>query len=103
MITCTALGRHGAPAGGQGGDQSGPGRSGELQDDVGAVGGGAPQQLDGGRHRIGDEPVGGADHADPLGHRAAVDVVDLEDLEGDTGPDDVDDRVEATHLVEVHL
>ena len=76
---------------------------GELDRHVDAAGGGSPEQLDHGRRRVGDGAVRGADHAEAGGDRAGRDVVDVEHLERGTRADDVDDGVEATDLVEVHL
>ncbi len=79
-----------------------PGRGGQLDGHVEAPHRCAGQELHHRRRRVGQEAVGGADHARTGGHRAGRHLVDAEDLEGRGHPDDVDDGVDAAQLVEVH-
>ena len=84
-------------------EQRGTGGRRELDGRVDAVGRHVVQQFDHGRCRVGDEPVGGSHHAATDRHRAGVDVVDVEHIERGARADDVDDRVDGTDLVKVHL
>jgi hypothetical protein len=61
------------------------------------------QQRDDRRRWIGYEPVRGSHHAATDRDGAGVDGVDIEQMECGARPDDVDDRVDGTDLVEVHL
>ena len=47
--------------------------------------------------------MGRLDRAGPGGHAGRTDLVDVEYLEGCTGPDHVHDAVDGTYLVEVHI
>ena len=61
------------------------------------------QQLDDSRRRVREQAVSGAHHPYAVGHGARMHFVDAEELERCARADDVDDRVEAADLVEVHL
>ena len=63
----------------------------------------ARQELDDGGRRVRQHAVSRADHAEARRHRAGPHLVDTEHLEGGGHTDDVDDRVDAAHLVEMHL
>ena len=90
-------------ADGVGGKQRRTRGRGEFYLDVDAVGGHAGQQPHHGGRRVGDEAVRAADHAPTRGHRTGVNLVNVEHFERGTRADDVDDRIDASDLVEVHL
>jgi hypothetical protein len=92
-----------SPGHDRGGQQGRTGRGGQLDRDVDPVGGRAPQQGDDRRGWIGQQPVGGTDHAGAGRHWAGVNGVDAQNLEGGGGADHVDDGIEPSHLVEVDL
>jgi hypothetical protein len=69
---------------------------------VGVVSSSGRSGDDGGR-RVREQPVGGPDHAGAGGHGAGLHLVDAEHLQRGGRADDVDDGVEAAHLVEVDL
>ena len=92
-----------APAHDGGGQEGGPRGRGRLERNVDAVAGRPLEQLDHGRGGRGQEAVGRPVHPGARGHRAGEDLLDAEDVQGGAGPDDVDDGVEAAHLVEVDL
>ena len=89
----------------QRGHESRTRRGGHLERRVEADGRrcGVTEQGDGGRCRVGDQPVGTADGAGADGDRAAADVGDAERFERRAGTDHVDDRVERTHLVQLDV
>ena len=102
------LDRHGRQrpeAGRQRGEQGGAGRGGELDTDVEAGGGRAHggEQRDDRRGGVGQQAVGGPDHAGAGDDGGRPHLVDAEHLEGGAGADDVDDGVEPADLVEVDL
>ena len=84
-------------------EERGARRGGELDRNVDAVGRHPGEQGHDRGRRVRDEPVRATDHAAAGGHRAGVYLVDAQHLERRAGTDDVDDRVNAPDLVEVHL
>ena len=88
---------------GEGGQQRGAGRGGELDGDVDAVASGAAgEQRDHRRRRVGQQAVGGARPCRcPTATGAGAHLVDAEHLERGARADDVDDGVERADLVEV--
>jgi hypothetical protein len=97
-----ADGRHRAVGLGVRGDEQGAGRRDQLGGAV-AVNRHALEQPRGGRRGHREQPVLALHHAAADVQRRGLDVFDAEPLEAEHGAHNIDDRIEGTDLVQVHL